>query len=241
MRVSITGILLLAVAMAACEQGTARLENYEVHGIDVSHHQAAINWDSVVIDQFSFAFVKATEGATMRDTLFCDNWRHMKRVGIRRGAYHFYRPQTSALRQVDNFIYWVEIEAGDLPPVVDVEVLDGASKAQLITGLKTWLYLVELHYEVKPILYTNLKFYNKYLAGHFRDYHIWIARYNSREPVLADGRNWQFWQYGNRGAVKGINGHVDFNVFYGSHSQLRNLCAEAPPVISREKKMMGGW
>ena len=111
-----------------------------------------------------------------------------------------------------------------MPPVLDVEVLDGVSKTILINGIRTWLYQIEIRYNVKPIIYTNLKFYNKILAGHFNDYPVWIARYSFREPILASGRDWHFWQYGNRGRIKGVFGNVDFNVFNGTELDLERLC-----------------
>jgi lysozyme len=222
---AISGILLF---LWGCEQHTLRRADYQVHGIDVSHYQSVIHWDTVAAQRIHFAFVKATEGATMNDSMFCYNWAEMKRTGIKRGAYHFYRPKTSALAQADNFSRLVEMEQGDLPPVLDVEVLDGVSKTILINGIRTWLYQIEIRYNVKPIIYTSLKFYNKVLAGHFDEYPIWIARYNFREPTLACGRTWHFWQYGNQGRIKGIRGNVDFNVFNGSLSDLELLCLTAP-------------
>ena len=225
-------ISLIAALFWSCERDTVRLEQYEVHGIDVSHYQSRINWDAVLLEDIHFAFVKASEGITLSDSLYCHNWGELKRVGIHRGAYHFFYPSLSAELQARNFMNTVEIKDGDLPPVLDVEVLDGASKIQLITGVRTWLYLTEIRYGTKPILYTNLKFYNKYLAGHFDDYPLWIARYNSREPSLACGRDWQFWQYGNRGTIAGVEGFVDFNVFNGSLADLETLCVASPLILS---------
>jgi len=224
--------VLIGALVYACQLETKRMSNYAVHGIDVSHHQSFINWDSVAMAEVDFAFVKATEGMTFSDSLFRQNWPKIKSAGIKRGAYHFFRPRTAADEQASNFTAHVELEEGDLPPVLDVEVLDGVSKVQLLTGILNWLYLIEIHYGVRPILYTNLKFYNKYLAGHFDEYPLWIARYNTREPTLACGRDWQFWQYGNRGRVDGITGDVDFNVFYGSLQQLDSLCYYESPVLS---------
>ncbi|GJM31475.1 MAG: hypothetical protein DHS20C18_04760 [Saprospiraceae bacterium] len=218
--------------LLSCESETIRKESFEMHGIDVSHYQSRINWDTVAAQEIHFAFVKASEGYYYTDSLYCDNWEHMQRVGIKRGAYHFYRPSISAEIQASNFTNMVDLEFGDLPPVLDVEVLDGVSKIKLITGIREWLYAVEIKYSIKPILYTNLKFYNRYLAGHFIDYPIWIARYNTREPRLACGRDWQFWQYGNRGRLKGIEGHVDFNVFNGNGAQLEDLCLAPKAALS---------
>lgn len=226
------GIWIAMTIFLSCERETTRRSEFEMHGIDVSHYQSHIRWDSVVGQDLDFAFAKATEGATLHDTLYCHNWAEMSRVGLIRGAYHFFRPRTPVREQFSNYLNWVELREGDLPPVLDVEVLDGVSKTRLITSIRTWLYLAELNYRIKPIIYTNLKFYNKYLAGHFEEYPLWIARYSYREPVLACGRNWDFWQYGNRGRINGIDGHVDFNVFNGNLQQLESLCISPPPVLS---------
>jgi len=208
------------------------MRDFEVHGIDVSHYQAQINWDTISQQNISFAFVKATEGATHVDTLFSHNWTEMDRVGLKRGAYHFFRPQTSPVAQAQNFIEQVKMNDGDLPPVLDVEVRDDISKRRLIDAVRTWLIIVETRYDVKPILYTNIKFYNRYLAGHFNEYPIWIARYNTIEPRLACGREWDFWQYGNKGLIEGIDGFVDFNVFKGNILELEDFCKPPAQVYS---------
>lgn len=228
-------ISLVILLASACQYETERLERYELHGIDVSHYQSYVNWPVIAAQDISFAFVKATEGMQMYDTLYCHNWDAMRAAGVKRGAYHFYRPAAPAEIQAANFMFWVELEHGDLPPVLDVEVIDGVSKKQLLTGVKTWLSLVEIHYGVKPILYTNLKLYNQLLAGHFPEHPIWIARYNTRQPTLADGRDWQFWQYGNRGRLDGVHGHVDFNVFNGDWWELDSLCVAPAAPLSRSE------
>lgn len=199
------------------------MENFAVHGIDVSHYQSRINWPLVAQQDISFAFVKATEGESLKDSLFVHNWQSLKEVGIRRGAYHFFRPTKSATQQADHFLQQVQLEAGDLPPVLDIEVTDGMEEGPLLSRLKTWLTIVERTLGIRPIIYTNLNFYHKYLVGHFDEYPVWIARYSSRTPQLASGQKWQFWQYGNRGQLKGINGFVDFNVFHGTEAELNEL------------------
>lgn len=235
MRYLLPLVTLFLLLFSSCDQHTERLNGYAVHGIDISHYQSYVDWDTLATENIQFAFVKATEGMTMVDTLFCHNWEEMKRVGIKRGAYHFFRPTIDAEIQATNFIDMLEMSHGDLPPVLDIEVLDGVSNLQLIAGIQTWLNLVQIHTNIKPIIYTNLNFYNRHLAGHFTDYPTWIARYNDdREPSLADNTDWQFWQYGNRGRIKGIQGDVDFNVFYGSMEDLEKLCL-TPQVVLSEK------
>ncbi|MEM9884641.1 MAG: GH25 family lysozyme [Bacteroidota bacterium] len=222
-------ILLLPVLLGllSCEESTHRLSAYEVHGIDVSHYQSAISWGKVAAQDIHFVFMKATEGSSYIDSLYLKNWKESQAVGIKRGAYHFFRPQAPALEQANNFIGKVELQAGDLPPVLDVEVLDGVSKIELIVALRMWLKHVELHYGIKPVIYTYQKFYNKYLAGHFNEYPFWIARYHYRQPTLADRSDWHFWQYGSQGQLEGIEGNVDFNIFCGSMKDLEQFCLPA--------------
>jgi lysozyme len=142
-----------------------------------------------------------------------------------------------AAAQASNFLNWIKLDDGDLAPVLDVEVLDGVSPVALRAGIQTWLDMVEENYKIKPIIYTYQKFFNNYLAGHFPDYPIWIARYSSwRSPNLSAGNQWSFWQYGNKGRLQGINGDVDFNVFRGDLAELDNYCLVRPqPLLDPDK------
>ncbi|MFW6328322.1 MAG: GH25 family lysozyme [Bacteroidota bacterium] len=47
---------------------------YPVQGIDVSHHQGLIRWDSIDTSKVKFVFNKATEGANFKDKRFKYNW-----------------------------------------------------------------------------------------------------------------------------------------------------------------------
>ena len=237
MKLRLLYLIPLTFVWLACESDTRRLQHYAVHGIDVSHYQHRVDWPLVAEQGIDFAFVKATEGLFYRDSFFCENWAAMQDAGIKRGAYHFFRPTLSPQLQADNFLRTVEMQAGDLAPVLDVEVLDGVSNVQLITRMRTWLYLVEIHYGIRPIIYTHLKFYNRYLAGHFSDYPVWIARYNWRRPTLACGSDWEFWQYGQKGRLAGISGPVDFNVFHGDLTERDQYCLQANTVLSDEQQL----
>ncbi len=228
----ITVILLITCLLFSCNNVTERMPHFAVHGIDVSHYQARIDWDTIAVQSIDFAFVKATEGEEMQDSLFAFNWSDIKRVGLKRGAYHFFRPRTSVLKQAQNFMASVELEEGDLPPVLDVEVADGASEKLIVKSVRMWLEIIENHYRIRPIIYTNLNFYEKYIHKNFPHHPIWIARYNTQKPYLGKNRDWQFWQYGNRGELRGIDGFVDFNVFRGSLLELDAMCLSSNPFYS---------
>ncbi len=116
-----------------------------------------------------------------------------------------------------------------LPPVIDLEYM-GQSKREESTEalhreLAVFISEIEEHYNVRPILYSNHAFYNRYLSGHFSGYRLWIADYFKR-PRISDNRPWLFWQYTDRGRVPGISGYVDFNVFNGTEDDLEAILTE---------------
>lgn len=197
--------------------------NYKVHGIDVSHHQGNINWDAVKATDkqeypIRFVFMKATEGGDYKDRRFDENFRKAGEVGLVRGAYHFYNPNTDPIRQADFFISQVKLNRGDLAPVLDIEVKP-KDKAQLQADLKKFLYRLEQHYGVKPIIYTSYKYRTRYLdIPEFDAYPFWIAHYYV-ETLTYEG-SWHFWQHTDYGLVPGIENSVDLNVFNGSWEEM---------------------
>lgn len=197
--------------------------NYKIHGIDVSHHQGEIDWEAVKATDkqeypIRFVFMKATEGGDHKDRLFADNFRQAREVGIVRGAYHFYNPNTDPIRQADFFISQVKLETGDLAPVLDIE-RKPRSKAQLQADLVKFLNRLEQHYGVKPIIYTSYKYRLHYLdTPELSSYPLWIAHYYV-DALSYDGP-WQFWQHTDYGTVPGIEENVDLNVFNGSWNDL---------------------
>lgn len=202
--------------------------NYSVHGIDISKFQKDVNWMAVKqmqVDDIrvSFAFLKATEGITRQDGSFKRNWDKARQAGIVRGAYHFFYSTRDPLKQVINFRNVVQLESGDLPPVLDIEVHNNQPPAVIRSTAKIWLEEMEKIYGVKPIIYTNIRFYEKYLGSEFDKYPLWIAHYYQKDrPRIT--RNWVFWQHSDIGRVNGIRTRVDFNVFKGDSAALMKLC-----------------
>jgi lysozyme len=198
-----------------------KISGYAVHGIDVSHYQEEVDWHTVK-KEFSFVFIKATEGADLKDKYFRKNWQKLDALDMKRGAYHFFLPASDATKQARHFISQVELKSGDLPPVLDVEVIQDVSSQELVKGVKAWLKLVEKKYKVRPVIYTNYAFYKRYLQSHVDQYPIWIAYYGLKTPKTMPG--WHFWQYSDEGKIEGVAGEVDLNVFYGSLDELERIC-----------------
>jgi lysozyme len=209
------------------EFGIAIPENYLIHGIDVSKYQDMISWEEVQAMnvkkiKLGFAFIKATEGIGNTDPQFKRNWRRAKQAGIIRGAYHYFIASKDGKMQAENFISAVDLENGDLPPVLDVEQTNGYATVDLQREIKRWLETVENYYHTRPIIYTNVDFYNQRLGHDFDKYPLWIAHYYQLQQPRID-RDWSFWQHSDEGRVNGILSKVDFNVFSGDSLDFKNL------------------
>ncbi len=202
-------------------------DGYAIHGIDVSRYQKRINWPLVrqmkeMDIKLGFAFIKATEGTTLTDPEFKRNWRKAKDNHVTRGAYHYFISYRDGKEQAEHFINVVTLLPGDLPPVLDIETLNGASATTMRQNLAEWLKMIEDHYKVKPIIYSNASFYNNYLDGKFSGYRFWVAHYLARHQPEVN-RTWSFWQHNESGRVNGIDGFVDFNVFNGDSADFKAL------------------
>ena len=183
-------------------------------GIDVSHYQGKIDWDRVAReDNVKFVYVKATEGAGYVDEFYLRNLYGARRAGIPAGVYHFFSPSASALVQLENFRSNVDPRQQDLIPVVDVEKRGKGSLAMFQGRLKAFLEGVERRFGVKPIIYTGVNFYAKYLEGKFTEYKFFVARYADEFPGLSEDVPIVLWQFSCTSYVDGIRGHVDRSVF----------------------------
>lgn len=200
---------------------------YSVIGIDVSHYQKKINWQQVsemrdLGMKIDFVFIKATEGTSLSDHQFNRNWEESKDKNIIRGAYLFLDPRSNGVRQAKHYIQRVKLEPGDLPPVIDIEELRGASASQCRRQTLACARTLEEHYKVRPLLYSYTSFYTNYLGEAFDQYPLWIAHYKTiGKPCIQ--RDWHIWQHSDKGKVNGIGSPVDFNVFNGSLYQLKQL------------------
>ena len=201
--------------------------NYSIHGIDVSSHQNFIHWPAVKQMemnhvQANFVFIKATEGLTDVDSRFKQNWLAAKQNNIARGAYHFFLATKSGKDQAANFIKTVQLQKGDLPPVVDIEELYGVDVLLMRKRVTEYLQTIEAYYKTKPIIYSNADFYTNNLGKDFNAYPLWVANYLEKEKPHIN-RDWLFWQHNDGGRVNGITTNVDFNVFKGDSLQFSQI------------------
>ena len=224
-------VVLVALGVVLFLHGQLRLnhpdeQRFPIRGIDVSHHQGAIDWMEVGRGGVVFAYLKATEGGDWVDERFVENWRKSKAAGIVRGAYHFFTFCQTAENQANNFMAHVAREPGMLPPVVDVETVGNCAmpygKDRLVAEIRAFSSLLRQRYGVLPVLYTTQSFWSRYLQGSSLENPVWM-RDIIFEPGEFDGRPWLFWQYHDREPVPGIAGLVDVDVFNGGEEAFTRI------------------
>ena len=229
-----------------------RYTSERIYGIDIARYQHGkgrrpkpILWDQLRITHvgkngsqnvrgkadypISFVYIKSTEGTSVRNKFYVNDYAQARKHGIRAGAYHFFSTKTSGAAQAKHFIQNTLFHEGDLPPVLDVE--PSKSQIQQMGGpeamfhhIRVWLNAVEQRTGVKPVLYVNQMFVNNYLADQpelKRDYRVWIARYSEYKPDV----RLTYWQLCPDGKVAGIQGDVDINVFNGYQRQFDEFIA----------------
>jgi lysozyme len=211
------GLLLLAGGVVATALGvwTPWAARY-VQGVDVSHHQGAIDWRALAAQDIGFAYIKATEGATHVDTRFAANWDEAGAAGLYRGAYHFFTLCQSGARQAANFIAVVPRADGALPAALDMEHMgpcrEGPTMSDVVGEMDVWLDLVEAHYGARPLIYTTREFHDAYLRDVTGE-RFWIRSIGVRPRFRED--DWVIWQHHNKARRRGVQGPVDLNAFRG--------------------------
>ena len=189
-----------------------------VHGIDLSHYQGEVFWETVGENtKMAYVYLKATEGGDRIDERYENNIILAHKHGLKVGSYHFYRPKTEQVKQLENFMTQCRPGEQDLIPMIDIETKGGLSTEAFCDSLMKFLDLVEKAYKQKPLLYTYTNFYNKWLVGKIPQYPLMIAQYKDEEPVLADDKEYIIWQYTCKGRIVGVKGYVDKSRFMGKH------------------------
>ncbi|NUR85153.1 MAG: hypothetical protein HOY71_13800 [Nonomuraea sp.] len=161
------------------------------YGVDASNHDAGFDWSG---DELSFGIAKASEGTGFTDKAFARHWRELKENKLVRGAYHFGRPGSDPVRQADHFLQVVEkqgLESGDLL-VLDLEVTDGRSTAQVNAWAKRWLERVRAETGVRPLFYSSYSFAQQY-GGGLGDYPLWVAHYGRDKGKVSAPAPWKDW------------------------------------------------
>ena len=190
---------------------------YPVAGIDVSKHNGEIDFKQVSDDDYQFVFIKASEGKTYKDDAFETNFKAARAAGLKVGAYHFFRKNRTGQEQADNLLAVVEGKPLDLPLVIDLEDDWGnGATVNRSTAIQRVLDMIKCLKDkgYSVMIYTNFDGYEKYYRDMLVDCDLWLCSFTA--PELLPDVPHLIQQYSHEGAVAGVKGKVDLNVFRGS-------------------------
>ena len=207
-----------------------------LEGIDISHYNgdySPIDFDFIA-KNYAFVYVKSSDGTSIIDSKFKENFKALTDRKILCGAYHFFRITNSDVQgQIDNFLNaGIDYnQTGILPPVLDIadagsSLVTTANKNEIIARIHTWLDAVENKTGKTPIIYTSRNIWDNILQSPtgFERYPLWVGSYTTgSKPFLpATWNNYLFWQYTEEGVVNGKR-NFDINRTSLTYQELINL------------------
>ncbi|TGN65872.1 hypothetical protein EXE59_19385 [Nocardioides eburneiflavus] len=202
--------------------GSAFPPRRTLDGVDISHHQSGrLDFKAARAAGVRWVYVKATEGSTFKDRLHRKRVRQARAAGLPVGAYHFARPEgRDAVAEARFFLAHIDLRAGDMVPMLDLEDIGDLTLPQLTEWTGTWVRTVNQELRRRkltgrPVIYTPFNLTKGFGCL------LWVARYSDdfRAPVIP--RPWvraAIWQHSNGrlGPVKGVPGlgRVDVNALH---------------------------
>jgi lysozyme len=207
--------------------------------IDVSHHNAAIDWPAVAGAGIALAFIKATQGAGFVDPAFERNRNAAIAAGILAVPYHFL-DTSGPDGQAGNFLAVTELGAGQ-PAMLDWEtaatleavVAIGRVVADRIGRDPVLYYGFAQLEEASPDLSRWPLMLPEYPRGmQPGNYSSLVERPPRLPPGRSSARPYDFHQYTPAGRVAGIATPVDRSVWVGTLAELKGWYATGalPPV-----------
>lgn len=194
-----------------------------LNGIDISHHNKNMK-NTAAINNFDFVIMKASEGATFRDSALklYDIALDTKTL---RGYYHFARPENgnSPRGEALNFIYAIT-EYLDKKPLLALDVEAGAlNYKDLDNWCYEWARIVYEYTGVKPLIYCSES--ETYRFKKVADFGcgLWVAKWSNNKPSkISPWKFWAIWQYSDRGNISAVR--TDMNYFNGTREQFIKYC-----------------
>lgn len=174
-----------------------------------------IDWDKMVEMNVRFAFIKCSEGESIKDDKFARNYKEAKARGIKVGAYHFVRMNANVRKQDANILQAVGDRELDFF-ALDCETTDGADRHQISATISNLAGMIGgINNSGTPFIYTSPGWWNSFRYGNDWDkYPLWVANWNVAKPWLpTHWKQWTVWQYQvlSEASAFGVKGSLDLN------------------------------
>ena len=196
-----------------------------VLGVDVSEFQENIDWNRVKEAGIEFVMIRVgfrgygDSGIMKRDSAAAEHYAGAKAAGLKVGVYFFSQAVTPG-EAVEEAEFLLRVTGGwelDMPLVFDWEYIGDHARtadmdARTLTDCARAFCRVIRRAGYTPMVYFNLTQARDLLyLEELTDFDWWLARY--ADTMDFDYRV-EMWQYTSRGAVPGIPGEVDVNIWF---------------------------
>lgn len=217
-------------------------------GIDVSTYQpdTSMDWPAIKGGGITFAWAKATEGATGNDSQYTAHMPNGKAAGIYMGSYHYCHPESNTSATEASHFWsraatYTKSDGLSLNPMLDVE--GAAFSGHVGTTTTTawcndWCTTIVANgaaqnVKLKPNIYVsacNACNFDSTISQWYCD----IADYNGQAAQTSTPWTtctscerwgtgtgaWNFWQYSSTGGITGYANNIDKDVFNGTDATL---------------------
>ena len=196
-------------------------------GIDVSEFQGeVIDWKQVKESGVEFVMVRlgyrayGESGSLVLDAMYEQNVKNALEAGLQVGVY-FFSQAVSPAEAVEEAEFVLEhLKHYNItgPVVFDTEEIkwdsartDGNTRQDFTNYCKVFCDTIE-HAGYDPMIYANLKWMTFTLdMEQLTEYDFWYADYHETPQCPYE---YKIWQYSETGAVPGITGNVDLNLWF---------------------------
>jgi lysozyme len=210
-------VVLALCAVAAWAFATSwrpAIDVYPLQGVDVSAAQGEVDWQTVRSSGADFVYLRATEGADIRDARFASHWRQVYDAGMRRGAIHLFSFCRTALDQANNFVVTVPRTADALPAAVDLDFDEKCDshpdRAVLIDELTRFLKVTETHTGKPMLIRVSEAVEREYGLSSALTRPVWTAA--NFFPPEYTARPWRMWRASDIRRIDGVEGPINWNV-----------------------------
>lgn len=212
--------------------------------IDVSKFDGSIDWKKVTMNVDGViirAGYRGTKGGLVTDPKFKQYMNGAIDAKIPRIGVYWWTAHTSSAKAVEeaeyllkllkpfkdhvNFGVWLDSEAS--PQTSDFNKLSATNRT---TYALAFLKAIKSNGYHTGIYASDSWFSEKLVLSRIGEYHFWVARYSVAPPKNV--KNYDGWQYTEKGKCPGVSGDVDFSHFYTDFAG-----KSAPEVESKPENM----
>lgn len=195
-----------------------------VLGIDVSVHQKEINWEQVAAAGVKFVMIRLAYRGSVEGLLFADElaqtyYEGAKAAGLEVGGYIFTQ-SISVAEGLEDAQFVLDIVKDwelDMPLVYDWEIVEPHYRNGNLDPRTLTDTMLAFCQKVEEAGHDAMVYFNisqdrdNFYLEELTEYGFWLADYSQRMdfPYQVD-----MWQYTCEGAVPGIAGNVDINLFF---------------------------